>query len=40
MEKIKNAIQELKERGFKGFTTIKELKRDFSCGNMSFPDLG
>ena len=34
MEKIKNAIQELKERGFKGFTTIKELKRDFSCGNI------
>ena len=33
-EKIKNAIQGLKERGFKGFTTIKELKRDFSCGNI------
>lgn len=34
MGKNKNAIQELKERGFKGFTTIKELKRNFSCGNI------
>lgn len=34
MGKNKNAIQELKERGFKGFTTIKELKHNFSCGNI------
>lgn len=34
MEKIKNVIQELKENGFKGFTTVKELKRDFQSGNI------